>query len=356
MNFNTMKNMTILTGLALSLVLAACSGNQKSDSASTEQIISVKGELVTAVSRQLTKTFTGSLEGVKQAVIRAKIAEAVEKIHAREGEYVRTNDPVVSLDRSGPTSSYMQAYSVYQNAEKNFNKMKYLYDQGAVSESQFDGARTEYEVSRANYEAALQMVDLKSPISGTVTSVDVSVGEYVSPGMQVATVASIERMRMKLGISNADIGFFREGQDVKVTVEGDSTLVGEGKVVNVARSADPVTRAFQAEIEIANERHLFKPGMFAKAELVTAKYDNIVAAPGPAILGLEGKNFVFVYSNGKAVYREILMGVEFDGYTEIKSGLNVGDTLITIGQNYVRDGDKVKLARFVGADGKEVEL
>jgi RND family efflux transporter MFP subunit len=356
MKFNSMKNMTFLTGLTMTLVLSACSGNQKSDSASTELIISVKGELVTTVSRQLTKTFTGSLEGIKQAVIRAKIAEAVEKIHAREGEVVKTDDPIVSLDRSGPTSSYMQAYSVYQNAEKNFNKMKYLYDQGAVSESQFDGARTEYEVSRANYEAALQMVDLKSPISGTVTSVDVSVGEYVSPGMQMATVASIDQMRMKLGISNADIGFFHEGQIVKVTVEGDSALVGEGKVINVARSADPVTRAFQVEIEIANQDHRFKPGMFAKAELVIAQYDNIIVAPSPAILSLGGKSFLFVYSNDKAVSREALLGVEFDGSTEIKSGLNAGDTLITVGQNYLRDGDKVKLVRFVGVDGKEVEL
>jgi len=342
-------------GLILTSLLYACFGNKETNTSINEQAVAVKGELIEATSKQLSRAFTGSIEGEKQAAIRAKIAEAVEKIHVRTGDYVNINDVIVSLDRSGPTSNYMQAYSVFQNAEKNFNKLKYLYEEGAVSETQFDGARTEYEVSKANYDAALQTVELRTPIAGRVTSIDVYAGQYVSPGQQIATVASTAQVRMKFGVSGNDIAYFREGQMVSITVEADSIIHGDGTVLMVARSADPVTRTFQIDIKIDNKEHLFKPGMFARASVIIGDYENIVVVPRQAIINRDNRDFVFVAINGSAVMREVTLGVDFNGVTEISSGLLPGDTLITIGQNYLKDGGKIKIGRLVDASGKEIQ-
>ena len=346
-----------ITIIVISLLLTiGCSGSKTETAGGERKAISVQGEAIVPVTRELVKSFTGNLEGRRQAVIRAKIAEAVEKIDTREGDHVASGDPIISLDKTGPTSNYMQAYSVYQNSEKNYNKMKYLYDQGAISESQFDGARTEYEVSHANFDAALQMVELRSPITGTVTSIDVAVGEYVSPGMQVATVAETGDLRMKFGVSSSDIGYISDGADVRVSVEADSLLVGKGNVIMVARSADPVTRTFEVEVEVENAGRQFKPGMFAKGDITVGTYNGIVAVPREAVINRSGKDYVFVYSGGKALQREVTLGIDFNGTSEVRSGLIPGDTLITVGQNYLEDGVPVNLAKFVTAEGKEVEL
>ncbi len=349
---------TIWGGAAITILFLSiwgCSGGNKNQ-ASTQQSISVKGELIVPTSKELTKTFTGSLEGEKQADILAKISEAVEKIYVQEGENVKIDDIIISLDKSGPTSNYVQAYSVFKNSEKNYSKMKTLFDQGAISESQYDGARTDYEVAKANYDAAAQMVDLRSPIAGTVTAVDVSLGQYVSPGMKVATIAQIDKLRMKYGVSSVDIGYFKIDANVRVKVDAESLLVGMGRVVSVARSADRVTRTFQVEVEMNNVAHQFKPGMFAKSDIIIERYDNIIVAPRTAVLNRSGRDQVFVYSGGKAVARVVERGADFGGPVQIKSGLQPGDTLITIGQDYAVDGGPVKLAAFVGADGKEIEL
>ncbi len=356
MNWNNKIFVAVVSSIILTGLWTGCSGKKTGAAANDRKAISVKGEAVVGVSKKLSKSFTGNLEGQKQAAIRAKIAEAVEKINVKEGDYVKANDVILVLDKSGPTSSYMQSYSVYQNSEKNFGKMKYLYDEGAISESQYDGARTEYEVSRANYEAALQMVELRSPINGTVTSLDVTVGEYAAPGMQVATIASTDNLRMKFGVSSNDIGFIREGAQVDVSVAAESLLVGKGTVIMVARSADPATRSFQIEVEIDNSGHLFKPGMFGKADITVGEFDNIVVVPRTAIIIRNDKNYVYVYSGGKASAREITLGIDFNGTSEVKNGLSAGDTLITVGQNYLEDGVEVNLARYVNAEGKEVEL
>ncbi len=355
MNKRMWKYWGVVTVLLLIMIAAGCGGNEKT-ATKEDRAISVKGMVAVQSSDELTRKFTGTLEGVKQAVITSKIAEAVEKVNYREGDKISANAVLVSLDKTGPTSNYVQAYSVFKNAEKNFNKMKYLFEEGAVSESQYDGARTEYEVAQANFTAAEKLVDIRTPISGTVTSVNVSVGDYLYPGQKVATVADISRLRMNLGISGSDIKYFKVGADVNVSVGTSENLGGSGRVVTVARSADPVTRTFQVEIEIANESGRLKPGMFAESEITVEKFENIIIIPRDAAVNRDNKDYVYIINGDRVTAREVVLGAEFNGSVEIKQGVHPGDTLVIVGQDYLDDGFLVKLVRFVDAEGKEIEL
>lgn len=349
----TLKYLSVLLALML---FAGCGGDNEVGNTGNDKAISVKGQVVSRSSTELKKSFTGTLEGVRHAVLTAKIAEAVERVNVNEGDFVQADDVLVMLDRTGSTSSFVQARSVFQNAEKNHKKMEYLFKEGAVSESQFDAARTEYEVSQANFDAARKLVDIRTPIAGTVTSIGVSAGDYLHPGQQVATVAAIDRLRMKLGVSSTDIRFFDVGGEVRVSVESASELVAEGAVATVARSADPVTRTFQVEIEIDNDSRNLMPGMFAKADIIMEKFEDIIVIPRSAAVSRDNKDIVYLVSGGVSILRSVVLGVEFDGSVEVKSGLSPGDTLITVGQNYLDDGFKVKLVQLVDESGKETEL
>jgi len=344
---------SIIGALIILALMAGCSDNRQAENEAEEKSIAVRGTVIYPADKELSRTFTGTLEGEQQAVIRALTSEAVEKVHRREGDMVAANKIIVSLDKTGPTSQYVQSKSLYENAEKNFNKMKYLFEQGAISETAFDGTRTEFEVARANFEAARQMVELKTPIAGMVTSVDVSVGDYVIPGQQVATVARTKTLRMKLGIGRSDIGYFDIGDRVRVYVESGDGQMAEGEVVTVAQSADPVTRTFQVEIEIDNDRRQFSPGVFARAEIVIERYDNVVVVSRQAIVDRDNKAFVFVVTGDRARAREITLGTEFNGTVHVLSGLNPGDTVVTVGQNYLSDNARIKLAAVTAADGEE---
>ncbi|MFH2036217.1 MAG: efflux RND transporter periplasmic adaptor subunit [Candidatus Zixiibacteriota bacterium] len=345
----------VIIGLLLA-IMAGCSSGNGDTKEFVENAISVKAMQLGLTSNQLTKSFTGTLEGEKQAVITCKISETVEKIYVTEGDRVKTDDILISLDRSGATSSYVQTKSVYKNAEKNYKKMEYLYGEGAVSEIEFDGAKTEYEVALANFTAAEKMVDIKSPISGTVTSIGVSVGDNLMPGQNVATVALIDKLRMKLGISDANIANFNEGDEVMVTVEAFNNQVNRGKVITVAQSADPVTRTFQVEIEIENSSGLLKPGMFARAQITVEKFENVLAIPRTAAVIRDNESYVFVLKGDRVETRKVKLGVEFNGSVKIQDGLSVSDTIIVVGQNYLDDGNLVKMVGLVNVNGEEITL
>lgn len=352
-NTRSMKYLIMLLGTMV--VVWACSGQQTADVAG-EKVVSIKGEYLRSSSQVLTREFTGTIEGEQQAVIRSKINEAVEKIRAAVGKDVVAESVIMTLDKNGPSSNFIQAQSLYQNAEKNFNKAKYLFEQGAIAETQFDAAKTEYEVSRANYEAARRLVELTTPITGTVTSIDVSPGDFVTAGQQVATVAIVEKLRMKLGVAGDEINFFDIGDKVQVSLENFSDDAVSGRVIKVARSADPSTRSFPVELEIDNSSRLLMPGMFARAQIIVETFDDIMAVPRNAILDRNDRKYVFTVNGDRARLNEVRLGSEFIGVAQVLDGIKVGDTIVTVGQEYLENNALIKMVRYVNGEGEEVEL
>ncbi len=338
-----------LTLLALAAsIISSCSQSETSK-IDEKSATSVKAEVLKPRDVQVTRTFTGSLEGEKQAVIYAKVAEAVQAVYVKEGQDVAANTILVALDKTGPSSNYLQTKSLFANAEKNYKKMEYLFGEGAVSESQYDAARTDYEVQRASFEAVSQLVDIPTPIAGLVTAVDVSEGEFVRVGQKLATVASTGKLRVKIGVNSNDIGFFTTGTPVIVSSE-TAKSVASGKVVTVASSADPVTRAFEVQALIDNSDGSYKPGMFVRISIVLEDLKGVLAVPRRSVVTLDDKKTVFTITNGKAVKKEVTLGPDIDGRVVITSGVAVGDTLVTLGQDYLDDGYDVKIASLSEGD------
>jgi len=330
--------------LSMMALLLSCGGQESDENVEVtiEREIPVKVMIASQSTEEFIKTYTGTLEGKKQAVIYSKIAEAVDKVLVKEGDRVKPDQVLVSLDNYGASSSYQQTFSLYKNAEKNFNKMAYLFEEGAVSESQYDGAKTEYEVSKASYEAASKMVNIQSPINGTVTSLPVSKGDFVSAGQKIATIATTDILRVKFGVNEKDIQHIDEGSNVNLVVNS-LDLKATGIVSSIAKSADPFTRSYQVEALLLNSEKIFNPGMFVRIEIIMDILENVITVPREVVLNLDGKDMIYTVSNGKAKLYEVRLGEDLNGKVIINSGLNVGDTLVTLGQDYLEDDIKVKI-------------
>ena len=116
-----------------------------------------------------------------------------------------------------------------------------------------------------------------------------------------------------------------------------------GIVTSVARSADPTTRAYQVEATLDNSQNLFTPGMFTRVSLIVDQLEGVLAIPRKALLNLEGKDVVYVIVDGVALQRIVELGQEVDGQVVVSSGINAGDTLVILGQDYLEDGVKVNI-------------
>jgi membrane fusion protein (multidrug efflux system) len=329
-----------LTALLAALALSGCGGGEPVEQ--VERQISVKAMTVTANDREVVSSYTGTLEGEQQAVVYAKLAEAVEDVQVREGQTVNAREVLVSLDRTGPSSKYSEVRSYYLNAEKNFRKMEYLYQQGAVSETEFDAASTDYEVAQANFEAVKRLVDVETPIAGTVTEVAITEGDFVNVGTHLATVATTDRLRVRFDVDPDAVGFFRLDNPVNIRVEGVGAP-GRGTVVSIARSADPQTRTFQVEALVDNSDGRFKPGMFAHIDYILQRLDSVITVPRDAVITLDERPTAFIVKGDMARVRPLSLGRELPGEVVVTGGLSAGDTLIVLGQDFLEDSTKVNI-------------
>lgn len=330
--------------LASSLALTSCgkkdaeaenrtAKKEKSDS------VSVITARVETTSMSLTKTYTGTLEGDKQANIVSQLAERIVDIPVKVGDNVRAGQVIVKLDKGGLTSQYYQAQSNLQNVQKSLERTKSLFESGAIARQALDQAQTAFDIAKANFNAARNAVEITTPISGVVTSVKLNIGDFTSPGTPIVTVATISQLKLIMSVGEGDIPYVAAGKNVKIYSELNPDITAKGKITEISKSADLSTRTFQIKATFSNAKNAwFKPGMFAKADLDLSTQKAVNVIPREAVVYAEKGPQVFVISEGKAYSRNVKLGLQNDKYIEVVDGLKPGEAVARVGMNNLKDG------------------
>jgi len=325
-------NYLALCGMSL-IIIGSCGGD-KQESA-TVQKVAVEVALVQRGDLSIEKTYSGTLEGAKQSIIYAVIPERVMSIPVTEGSYVEKGQPIILLDKNGVASKYNQANAIYQNTKDNYEKMSRLYEQKAISEMNYKSARMAYEVAKADFEAAQATVELSAPIDGIVTEIAVNLGEQVPLGMPIATVANTNKMRLTVYVGNREIEKLKVGSQARVFIDSNEPILAA--IVETSKSADPGTRLFRVELEMANAQGNLKPGMYAKAIIVIDKLTNVLTVDNRAIYSEEGISKAYIVQNDTAYARSIEIGPTDGERTQVLSGLSEGQKTVIVGKSSLRD-------------------
>jgi RND family efflux transporter MFP subunit len=336
-----------VAALTLSL-LSGCGSGKKEGPENKNSAISHVVPVQVAVAGQksltVTKTYSGSLEGEEQANIVAKISERVTGINVHVGQVIEARQVVLSLDKSGASSQYYQAEASYKNSEKTLQRMKSLYDEGAISLQTLDGTQTAFDVAKANFGAARSVVDLATPISGIVTAVNVNVGDLATPGAVLATVARIGNMKVIFSINETDVTSIAIGQQVEVYSEARQDVKRTGKIAQLSKSADVGSRSFEVKVIFPNTPDTwFKPGMFCKAVIRLSPHDQALVIPAAAIQSDGVTDLVYRIQGGQSRKQKVLLGITDGDNTEVINGLHPGDSVATAGLNNLKDSSYIKV-------------
>jgi RND family efflux transporter MFP subunit len=133
-------------------------------------------------------------------------------------------------------------------------------------------------------------------------------------------------LRFRAEVPERDAASVRMGQQVRVTVEGVSTSF-LGRVVRLSPTITEQNRMLIVEAEVANNGTL-RPGSFARADIITSDTSKAVTVPTNAIVTFAGIEKVIVVQNGKALEKPVTTGRRAGDWTEIVSGVNVGDAVV----------------------------
>jgi RND family efflux transporter MFP subunit len=347
----SLKNIIFLPALILLAALVMGCGASKKEEPDTSpgteavsRVVPIEIGVAERKNLSVMKTVSGTLEGEEQANIVPKISERIMEIKVHVGDAVQAGQVAIVLDKGGASSQYYQSEANFKNAEKNLQRMKSLYEEGALSLQALDGTQTQYDIAKANFDAARSSVELTTPISGIVTAVNISIGDLSSPGAVLATVARINRMKVIFNLNESDAVNLGLGQKVKVYSESRPDVKGDGQLSQLSKSADVQSRSFEIKALFPNTADKwFKPGMFCKVEIQISGRTNSLLIPNSAIQSDGATDRVFVIRGGKAYSLVVQLGVTDGTNTEIIKGLSERDTVGTVGINNLREGSSVNI-------------
>jgi membrane fusion protein (multidrug efflux system) len=187
-----------------------------------------------------------------------------------------------------------------------------------------------------------------SPVTGVVEQRQVEPGETVLPGQALATIQSVDSLRIVSFVSERDVNFLRLGAAATVRSPGARGRVFDANIVSIGVKADPRTGNFPVKLGLGNDEGLLRPGMTARVELDGLLERERLLIPDSAVVDRDRRKVVYVLEPGDggpvARERRPLLRATAGEQLPVIDGLVAGERLIVTGLEWLVDGSPVRLA------------
>jgi RND family efflux transporter MFP subunit len=380
---------------------AGCSHTSNQATGNRGDAVAVRALQVQAEPVARRVELVGTLEGQQEVTVSSEVAARVVAIHADLGDRVEAGQVLIELDPTefhlaverqqavlgevlarlgmgkedapvpepAQVSGVRRAAAELAEARSNYERGKTLLAEGVVSQQLYDNVEARYRIAEANYTAAVQEVrnlvarlenlraelgiareklsdtHISAPFAGTVRERLVEVGQYVKEQTPVISLATTNPLKLRAEVPERWFPYVKPGAAVEVTVEAYPGESFPGRVERVARAVNPQSRTVALEAQVANPQERLRPGLFARARLVTSRTDAIVRVPASAVVSFYGVQKVYAIENGEIRERVVKLGDRFGDTVEVTEGLAAGTWIATSELARIRQGIRVEIRK-----------
>ena len=382
----------------------------KSDSEIVEQGIVTQLHSVSRVQMIQDLTYLGTLESETKAMLSPKVTGNIVSINVSEGDIVHQGEVLLQIDSEQleakirtmeqkknliyETMSYLDSElegfhstnplaSKLQSARLSLDfqvseveKLRTLYEAGAISSSQLDQGEHQLKAMRLQVQELEQTMDssfnklqqernvataqleeleasldemelslrdsfIKAPFDGQITQVMVSVGELASPGRTLVSLDNVHQLRVVTQVAESDLQKIRKGMDVEVTLSGLGDPI-EGHITYKSGSVNPKTRIGEVRVgvELSEDEVLIGSSATIRIFLDTSR--NEIMIPSSAVKTLETGRVVYIYNgNGRVYERKVNIGNSIGDQYQVIEGLAEGDIIAVRNIQSLSDGTLV---------------
>lgn len=394
------KKVFIFSGIGVvvvALVLVVVLGSKK------ENVIPVQTEKVMRRTVTQVVNASGKIQPETDVKINAEVSGEITELPVKEGDYVKKGTLLVRIkpdqyqaqvDRAKAGLELAQAN--LDKAESEYKRAGELFTKKLLSEQEYVNYKTSYTVAKSQYSSAvaslrdaqesLSKTSIYSPMNGTVSQLLSELGERVSgssftQGTQIMTVSDLSMMEARVDVGENDIVLISIGDTARISVDAYPNKKFIGRVYEIANTAtttnlgsqDEVTN-FQVKIRILDKGISLRPGMSMTADIETATHHNVLCVPIQSVTTRSPKSaadslkkeekprmtegfgtaekpieVVFAVVDNKAKMLPVKRGINNDTYTEIVSGVNEGDEIVSGSYKAINrdleDGSLVKVEK-----------
>ncbi len=364
-------------GLGVLLTVVSCSSNKQDQLSAlkkkhdilTEQIKTLEAEIASsdttfketvnslkvAVKEMKPGIFNhfievqGKLDGEENLGVSAQVPGTVEAVYVRMGDKVTKDQILAKLDDAILQQTLLQLTNNLEYAKKLYEKQSSLWEQKIGSEVQYLTAKNAMENLENTIKTTknqIEMMNIVSPISGTIEDVAVRIGQSVAPGLPAFRVVNFSTMKVVADIAESYSSRVNAGDEVLVYFP-DLQREMKSKISSASKYIGSQNRTFQVEVRMRPESNNFKANMIAILKINDYRSEKAMSLPINLIQNDKEGSFVYVAEKGNPSYfakkYPVTIGQSYNGMVEITKGLKEGDLLITAGQLDLQDGEAIRL-------------
>ncbi len=334
-------NYAVLSGIALTSAISACSGNEKTMVA-VEELPKVEISVVNAREVPQINQYTATVEADNINNIAPATPNRIKTIAVEVGDHVRRGQALVTLDRANSDQLKINLDQI----QREYDRAVKLLEIGGGTRQQVDQLKAQLDAAQSQYDNIVENTVLTSPITGVVTARNYDPGDMTG-NLPVLTVGQLTpNVKVMINVTENDLAKVKAGMPVTVNFDAFDNEDFTGRISRIYPTVDPATRTFQAEIAISNNQGRILPGMFARVNADLGSRNNVVV-PDRAIVKQtgSGNRYVYVLHNGTVSYNRVELGQRLDDAYELLSGVSDGDTVVIAGQSRLADGLEVEIVK-----------
>ncbi len=350
-----MKNIKLL--ILSAIVAFAISCNNQTPTESTELAVPVSIENIKLQSIQQFINTTGTAKAMYETTLNSEITGAYHLLKNpatgklfKLGDKVKKDQEIIHFD----DAEYINGIAIdskklnMEISEQEYEKQKSLYEKGGVTLRELRNSEVSTINAKYDFESAqirLAKMKVVTPFAGVIVELPYyTKGTRVATNQKMVSLMAYNKIYMDINLPEKSISDIKLGQKVVIT---NYTIVEDtlkGIVSELSPMISTETRTFSGKLLIDNPDLKLRPGMFVKADIITAQKDSTIVIPKDIILsGSRGKYVFVVGRNSSADDRQITTGIENQDYIEVLNGLAKNDRLIIKGFETLRDNSKVKV-------------
>jgi multidrug efflux system membrane fusion protein len=306
----------------------------------------VQVSLIPEVQRPYALTIRGRTQAIRMVVVRSETAGNVAETPVLQGTFVRAGQVLCRLAVDARAAALAQAKADLQSKQLQMQASQNLAQRGFRSQTQVltdEAARDSAAAVLRQAEVALAQVDIRAPFAGVFDHRDAEIGSYLAPGQSCGTMIELDPILIVGDVPETDVTKLRVGE--AATAKLVSGEVIHGSVRDIAHDADPQTRTYRVEVVAPNPGNRIASGLSADVQ-VDAGVGGAHLVPASALVldsaGRQGLRYVG--GDGRIEFSPVKVLEETHAGLWV-SGLSGPVRVVTVGQDYVSEGQRVRVAQ-----------
>ena len=341
----------LLLGLGKTLYSRGSYGDvlaQRSEEASQLHVLVTQPALPNPNSPNMRLVLPGTLLGINEALIHARVNGYVKEWRKDIGDNVKQGETLAVLDIPEINRQVDEATANFQLAKTAYERWKKLRAQDAVSQQELDEKTALYRQSEAVLKRLKQLQDfgtVVAPFSGRVTKRNINTGDLVNSGnvgtaQAMFAMARVDKLHVYAYLPQDRVSQIKVGDTVDVYQPSAPDKVVEGRIARTAGAIDMQTRTLQVDVELDNANNAFMPGTYVEIAFKIIPGNNLIVPTNTLIFGAGGP-YVATVKDDVVTRKKVTLGIDFGMQVEVRSGITKDDWLILNPLDSVTDGQRV---------------